>query len=51
MPVASSPVLVHVDHGVRPDSAEDRAVVQESADRLDTDLLTVELDLAQHTID
>src|SRR4029079_9887108 len=38
-----SPVLVHVDHGVRPDSAEDRAVVQESADRLDAELLTVDV--------
>jgi len=45
-----APVLVHVDHGVRPDSAEDRAIVRESADRLNSDLLTVELDsLSTHS--
>ena len=45
-----APFLVHVDHGVRSDSAEDRAIVKESADRLNTDLLTVELDsLSTHS--
>jgi len=39
-----SPVLVHVDHGVRPDSSEDRAAVRESVDRLGAELLTVDLD-------
>ena len=39
-----SPVLVHVDHGVRPDSKEDRAVVREAADRLGAELMSVDLD-------
>lgn len=45
-----APILVHVDHGVRPDSGEDRAVVRQSAGMLDLELLTVDLDtLSTHS--
>lgn len=37
------PVLVHVDHGVRLDSAEDRATVRASAEALDAELCTIDL--------
>lgn len=41
--VRLAPVLVHVDHGVRPDSAEDRAVVGQTAAALDLELETIDL--------
>jgi tRNA(Ile)-lysidine synthase len=37
------PVLIHVDHGVRVDSAEDRAIVRASAHALNAELCTVDL--------
>jgi tRNA(Ile)-lysidine synthase len=38
-----APTLVHVDHGVRADSADDRAIVRETARTLSADLSTVDL--------
>ena len=37
------PVLVHIDHGVRPGSSEDRGIVRQSAEALDIPLLTSDL--------
>ena len=45
-----APVLVHVDHGVRPDSREDRDIVRQTAGILDVALLTADLhSLSMHS--
>jgi tRNA(Ile)-lysidine synthase len=37
------PVLIHVDHGVRPDSRRDRLVVEQTAVALELELMTAEI--------